>query len=137
MHNDWEPIMMQYGVDLYMCGHEHNYESIYPVANNSRVQDDFVSPLAPVHVVSGAGGAPPLDTFGSYGPWTRLQDNSAWSYSKVEIQNASTLVWQQWYNSYYCSRDVDGNNCKADEFTIVQPDHSPFAPTLKPKEGLV
>ena len=57
MRNDWEPIMMQYGVDLYMCGHEHNYESIYPVANNSRVQDDFVSPLAPVHVVSGAGGA--------------------------------------------------------------------------------
>ena len=119
MRADWEPLMLAYGVDVYMCGHEHNYESIYPVAKGKRIQSSFTDPRAPVHIVSGAGGAPTLDQFGPPGPWTRLQLNNAWSYSKVTVLGAHALKWQQYFNSYY-------GGGLADEFVITQTAHGPF-----------
>ncbi len=72
---DIEPLMLQYGVDLFTCGHEHNYESLFPVKNDKATASNFVNPTAPVHVVTGSGGAPALDLFGEPGPWTRMQQS--------------------------------------------------------------
>jgi len=33
-----EPLMEQYGVQLYLTGHEHNYERTYPVLNGTHVE---------------------------------------------------------------------------------------------------
>jgi acid phosphatase type 7 len=56
----WTPLFDQYGVDLVLAGHNHNYERTYPVAYNELVVDtaanDYTDPGAPIYVVSGGGG---------------------------------------------------------------------------------
>lgn len=51
---DFEPLFMQYGVDVYASGHIHDYEFIYPTYNNTRVQTDFINPRAPVVILRNA-----------------------------------------------------------------------------------
>ena len=37
VRNDLEPLFARYGVDVYIAGHEHDYESVWPVLNGSVV----------------------------------------------------------------------------------------------------
>jgi hypothetical protein len=66
---DLEPILEAHGVDMFLAGHEHDYESIWPVkdcaigSKNCYIGTSFDSPKATVHVVCGEGGEgdpPPL-----------------------------------------------------------------------------
>ena len=54
-----EPLMLKYRVDMYLSGHVHMYERIYPVINGTVVMkgNNYVNPGAPCHVVQGTGGA--------------------------------------------------------------------------------
>jgi hypothetical protein len=75
-----EQLFVEYGVDVYIGAHVHNYERTYPVMNNQvtdhprrnatvcalgssephlcvRSAPVFVKPKAPVYVTNGAGGA--------------------------------------------------------------------------------
>ena len=55
-----EPLLVQYGVDLVITGHDHVYERSFPVANGvvqSFDQQSYCDIGAPIHVVSGGGGA--------------------------------------------------------------------------------
>ena len=59
-----EPLMEEHSVDLYLCGHEHNYERLFPVLNGSFTPNGtFDKPGKPVHIVTGAGGAYSKDPF--------------------------------------------------------------------------
>ena len=58
MRKDLEPLLMAYGVDLFMYGHAHAYESTYPIFNGTATQQSLLEPTAPVHVMSGAAGPP-------------------------------------------------------------------------------
>jgi hypothetical protein len=59
---DLEPILEAHGVDMFLAGHEHDYESIWPVkdcaigSKNCYIGTSFDSPKATVHVVCGEGG---------------------------------------------------------------------------------
>eukprot|EP00940_MAST-03C_sp_MAST-3C-sp2_P002901 g2901.t1 len=94
LRNDVEPLFERYGVDAFLAGHEHDYESIYPTRNNTVLARSFVDPPCTVHFVSGAGGAPALDRFGDPGPFTRKQISS-WGYGRIEVHNASVLHFEQ------------------------------------------
>ena len=87
-----EPLMEEFEVDLYLCGHEHNYERLYPVLNGTFVKS-YVAPGKPVHIVTGDGGAYGPDTFGGAGPWDAFRTN-AWSYSDV-LANQTHIVFRQ------------------------------------------
>lgn len=102
---DIEPLLLQYHVDIYAVGHQHIYESEWPIGSNGHVPaKSFVKPSAPVHVITGAGAAP---AFGSEGPIDPVLEVKAkaddftrlslyrWSYSVVEAFNASVLSFQQ------------------------------------------
>jgi len=114
---DLEPLFMKYGVDVFFAGHEHDYESIWPSFNNKIQQKSFVEPKATSHFVTGAGGAPALDAFGSPGPWTRKQ-LAAWSYGRVTVHNASHFQYDHIINA-------DGSIY--DTVMIVQSSHGPFS----------
>jgi acid phosphatase type 7 len=58
IRKDLEPLMLQFGVDLFMYGHVHSYEATWPVCNGTATQHTLVNPSAPVHVLSGAAGPP-------------------------------------------------------------------------------
>lgn len=118
---DLEPLMLKYGVDLFVAGHEHDYESIWPVAKGKLVAQTFTNPPAPVHFVTGAGGPPGMDKFGDSGPWDRKRNNDP-GYGRIIAKDARTLTFQQVLNA-------DGK--LFDEVTITKESHGPYLDTLE------
>jgi len=51
-----EPLLMENKVDLYLCGHKHNYERTYPIFDNKAFDKDYQSPRAIVQVLFGNAG---------------------------------------------------------------------------------
>ena len=123
-----EPLLLQAGVDLFAFGHDHFYQSNWPVAQSKAAGTSFIAPRAPVHVLSGAGAAPafgaerPAAGGGGGGGGGAVPDYvratiSRWSYSRLTAHNASHLTFEQ----------VDNiNGTVLDTWTIVQPNHGPF-----------
>lgn len=57
-----EPLMAKYDVDVFLTGHEHNYERIWPIMNGTFVKSYDKTGGGPAqgkvaHVITGAGGA--------------------------------------------------------------------------------
>ena len=129
---DYQPVLQEYGVDLYAGGHWHYYESLFPAAPGNAscrscaepLQKNFDSPNVTVHITSGNGGPPGIDTFnescpgpdcGSI-PATRKQ-TTEFGYGRISATNRTHLTFRQFLNS---------NQSLFDEWTIVQPNHGPF-----------
>jgi len=57
-----EPIMVAYGVDVYVCGHVHEYQRTYPLNNQGVIvqssKTTYKNPKGVVHVTVGTGGIP-------------------------------------------------------------------------------
>ena len=126
---DLEPLLLKYAVDVYFAGHNHNYETTWPVARNRTVQKSYVDPRAPVHVTSGAGGPRGLE--GNFGPaqdWSRGPRLCNASYSRVEITaDGRRMRWEQVANA-------DGRIL--DNFTIVRTsDRGPESGALSTGSG--
>ncbi|KAJ7383152.1 hypothetical protein OS493_030304 [Desmophyllum pertusum] len=51
-----EPLFFQYGVDVIIEAHEHSYERLWPVFNDTVTAHNYINPKAPVHFISGAAG---------------------------------------------------------------------------------
>lgn len=119
---DWETLMISHGVDLYLAGHVHAYESLFPVGPNGSVPaTSFASPRAPVHVLTGAGGPPgDPDTFVPT-PYSR-RTLSAWSYSRVTIHNATAFSFEQVFN----------NGTIFDLWSVTDATHNFTCPSLLP-----
>jgi hypothetical protein len=117
VRDDLEPLYADYGVDLYLAGHEHNYESMWPVLNSTVAEEKtFIEPKAPVHFTTGAGGAPGLDTFGATADFIRTR-LSAWGYGLMTAHNATHFTYDHILNE-------DGS--LFDSITIVKSSHSPY-----------
>ncbi|CAG9101315.1 unnamed protein product [Plutella xylostella] len=55
-----EPLLKQFGVDLVIWAHEHSYERTWPLYDNKvyngSLEQPYVNPGAPVHIVTGSAG---------------------------------------------------------------------------------
>jgi len=87
-----EPLMRQYSVDVYLTGHEHNYERLWPIWNGTFIQT-YDSPGKPVHVVTGSAGAYSKDTFGPPAAFDAYR-STEWSFSDV-YANRSAMIFRQ------------------------------------------
>ena len=112
-----EALFYEGGVDLSFEAHEHSYERMFPVYNNTvhnvynqSCVDDvgctgqtvYASPTAPIHIVTGAAGC--NENFGECinpiskhrGPWSAvyLQKGGTYSYGRLTAHNRSVLQWQ-------------------------------------------
>jgi len=93
---DIEPLLLSHNVDIYFCGHNHNYETTWPVYNGTITQKDFVNPKAPVHILAGSAGPPETDVFTDDSPdWSREPRLTNNSYSRVHMWNATHMRYQQ------------------------------------------
>ena len=122
-----EPLMMQYGVDIYDSGHVHDYESVWPVFNSTVCQTNYNNPVCPVHMTEGNGGVPGVaDSFvvtrdcsapksAWYAPYCRTHATGA-AYGRWIAHNASHLEYQH--------VQANGGNV-TDGFVIVQESHGP------------
>ena len=46
----------EYGVDMVVQGHEHSYERLWPVYNETVTAKNYENPQAPVHIITGKAG---------------------------------------------------------------------------------
>lgn len=111
-----EAMMNQYDVDLYISGHEHNYQRSAPVYQGNIVGPStgnlFVNPTAPIYIVTGgAGNDGPNDpvTMSGAPVWT-ISVQQDLSFSMITT-NSTHLVWKQL---------LSANNTISDAFTIIK-----------------
>jgi len=118
-----EKLLYEYGVDLYICGHEHSYERMYPVYNsqvmNGSVAQPYVNPKATVHIVAGSAGCKEgLEYFGpvGMGPWSAFR-SSTYGYARMLVANTTHLHWEQ---------VLDKTGEILDQFWLVNTNHGGF-----------
>jgi len=104
-----EYLLNKYNVDLFLNGHEHNYERNYAVFNSTLVTkgssgapggnasnpEVLVNPKAPIYIISGSAGDKER-----HEPFTRAQPpysafrSNTYGYGRMTIYNATTLLWE-------------------------------------------
>ena len=91
----FEPLFLQYGVDIVYFGHVHWYERMYPINNGTVTQDNYTNPTAPIYIVSGAAGnVEGLDKLrGNKQSVTAFLDDAHYGFGLLTVQNATHLNW--------------------------------------------
>ncbi|KAF4319431.1 hypothetical protein BBO99_00002109 [Phytophthora kernoviae] len=126
-----EDMLFKHGVDLYLCGHQHNYERAFDVYK-SRTWKRTRNMRATTHILTGASGQyltsimrkafeRPVEAWDAF-------RNSIFGYSRMQVMNATHLHWQQ--------IEADPENPAArglygqviDDVWLVQEQHGSFAP---------
>eukprot|EP01063_Lacrimia_lanifica_P008922 TRINITY_DN15998_c0_g1_i1.p1 TRINITY_DN15998_c0_g1~~TRINITY_DN15998_c0_g1_i1.p1 ORF type:complete len:573 (+),score=191.29 TRINITY_DN15998_c0_g1_i1:72-1790(+) len=133
LRNDLEELLYRYGVDLFVNGHEHDYERTYPLAFGYH-EAGYVNPNATVYVVNGGAGNQEIhDPFTKDPPsWSAFRANT-FSYSRVLIHNATHLQWQQVQTDPYDGFPMSEYGEVIDDWWVVQHRHAPFKPEHAPK----
>ncbi|KAF1790933.1 Nucleophile aminohydrolase [Phytophthora cactorum] len=93
-----EDKLFKHGVDVYLCGHQHNYERAFDVYK-SQTWKRTHNMRATTHILTGASGQylttimrkafeRPAETWDAF-------RNNIFGYSRMEVVNATHLHWQQ------------------------------------------
>jgi len=99
-----EALFYEYGVDLYIAGHEHNYERMYDVAPHFNLLHPWLSGVstqtttdmpATTHIVTGAAGNHENhEHFERAIPSRTALRLDEYGYSRMFVYNATHLQWQ-------------------------------------------
>jgi len=128
LRKDIEPLLYKFGVDLFINAHEHNYERMYAIHNNTYMAGNgsLVSdPAASVYVVTGdAGNREGHEPFTMSQPkWSAFRSNT-YGYARMEVHNSTHLLWEQVMTDEGQPKADYGK--VIDSFWLVQNDHGPF-----------
>jgi len=123
----FEDLFNKYGVDIILEAHEHSYERLWPVFNETVTQFNYSNPLAPVHLISGVAGCNedvgfcinPI--FRSHGPWSAFRSSglTSYGYARMNVYNSTHVYWEE-------LRALEHDEIM-DSIWIVQETHGPFA----------
>ena len=132
--NGLERLFYAYGVDVYVAGHEHNYERMYDVApaRNATVPwlsgattQSTVNPPATVHVVTGsAGNIERHEAFKRAAPPRTAFRSNTYGYSRMRVYNRTHVRWEQVMTDNGQPPEEDGR--VIDSVWWVQEHHGPF-----------
>eukprot|EP00294_Goniomonas_avonlea_P001143 CAMPEP_0114558672 /NCGR_PEP_ID=MMETSP0114-20121206/10510_1 /TAXON_ID=31324 /ORGANISM="Goniomonas sp, Strain m" /LENGTH=532 /DNA_ID=CAMNT_0001744085 /DNA_START=8 /DNA_END=1606 /DNA_ORIENTATION=+ len=130
LQDQLEPLFNKYGVDVYLSGHMHMYERMFPIVANGTVDmasvhhapsgsgAQYLNPNGTVHLVQGTGGAFVHERFVSPAPaWSATHDNR-YGMARMRVESASELV--------YTFMDVAGDTV-VDELILHVDNHGPRA----------
>jgi hypothetical protein len=82
-------------VDLYLCGHVHNYERFYATFQSNTSQAT-VNPEATTYITTGAAGCPEQpQPFLTPQPVNSAFRTNTYGYSRFTVHNATHLHWEQ------------------------------------------
>ena len=128
----FEELFFNMGVDLFVNGHEHNYERSYPTYDNKTTQSN-VEPNAPIYIVTGAAGCKELhEPFVQKQPPRSAFRSNTFGYSRMIVHNATHIRWQQvMTDPTFFGPDQYGH--VIDDTWIVQSNHGPFKKSSAPK----
>ena len=90
----FEPLFLEYGVDIVYFGHVHWYERMYPINNSTATQKDYTNPTAPIYFLpASAGNVEGLDTGSITQNYTAFLDDKHYGFGLLTVQNATHLNW--------------------------------------------
>lgn len=137
--HSFETLFYKAGVDIILEAHEHSYERLWPVYNETVTAKNYLNPAAPVHLVSGTAGCKEgidpmlgprgkgqpffcahVTIFTNAGPWSAFRSWSPFrhGYGRLHVVNATHVHWEQVV-------DNDGMTVE-DEIWIEQHSHGHF-----------
>jgi hypothetical protein len=127
LRDTYHPIFDNYGVDLYLCGHIHDYQRSYPIRWNgtydtppTETADDVVDPEGMIHVMVGTGGinhsALPHPT--ELRPWLAFQDLTNFGFLVIDA-TYETLSCEFWSKNYISGGVWDTTTLR-DSFSITK-----------------
>eukprot|EP00929_Paragymnodinium_shiwhaense_P053867 TRINITY_DN27008_c0_g1_i2.p1 TRINITY_DN27008_c0_g1~~TRINITY_DN27008_c0_g1_i2.p1 ORF type:complete len:655 (-),score=91.28 TRINITY_DN27008_c0_g1_i2:3-1943(-) len=95
IRKDVEPLLQKHGVDLFINGHQHNFERSYPMHQGQAVASSYKNPQASIYVVTGSAGNSELEEpFDRPQPqWSAYRSNG-FGYSVMTVHNATHLQMQ-------------------------------------------
>eukprot|EP01065_Artemidia_motanka_P042868 TRINITY_DN581_c0_g1_i1.p1 TRINITY_DN581_c0_g1~~TRINITY_DN581_c0_g1_i1.p1 ORF type:complete len:567 (+),score=211.15 TRINITY_DN581_c0_g1_i1:71-1702(+) len=133
VRKDMEPLFMEYGVDFFINGHEHNYERSYPMYQGKSDKSNM-DPKAPIYVVTGAAGSHELhEPFTRPQPaWSAFRSNS-FCYTRMLVYNSTHIHWQQ-VQTDPTEFPASDYGRVIDDAWIVQHNHGPFNLSTAPKD---
>ncbi|KAJ5902116.1 Metallo-dependent phosphatase [Penicillium taxi] len=90
----FEPLFIQYNVDLVLAGHNHYYERNAPISNFNVDPNELNNPSAPWYIVNGAAGHyDGLDSLKMpLQPYSRYAQDTAYGWSKLTFHNCTHLT---------------------------------------------
>lgn len=106
VRNAFEPLLLQYDVDVYLSGHIHWYERLFPLANGTIDTSSIINGNTYVtgtgksltHIINGmAGNIESHSTLSSDEPIlniTAVLDQKNYGFSKFTFQSSTTATWQ-------------------------------------------
>ncbi|XP_060789936.1 acid phosphatase type 7 [Neoarius graeffei] len=115
-----EDLFYQHGVDLELWAHEHTYERLWPVYNykvfNGSVDEPYVNPKAPVHIITGSAGC--REKHDGFIPkprdWSAFRSTD-YGYTRMHLINSTHIYLEQ------VSDDQSGKII--DSFTLIKEVH--------------
>lgn len=119
-----EDLFYKNGVDLELWAHEHTYERLWPVYDykvyNGSVEEPYVNPKAPVHIITGSAGC--REKHDGFIPkprsWSAFRSTD-YGYTRMHLINSTHLYLEQ------VSDDQYGK--VIDEIMLVKETHGPDA----------
>lgn len=96
LQKTFEELLHKYEVDLYITGHEHSYERVWPTLRNQVVQRNYSRPAATAYLITGAAGCtegltPWKEEF--VPEWSAFRTNTVWGFSTLAV-SADRLEWR-------------------------------------------
>jgi len=99
----FEALFLQYKVDLYLCGHLHYYERLFPISNGVAQEfpgNVYWNPSYPVYVINGAAGNDERHTSATRNQTiSAVLDDSDFGYSRIFVYNATHFRIQFYHSS--------------------------------------
>jgi len=98
MRSNFEQLFLQYKVDVYVSGHIHYYERLFPIANmvpQIFYGNVYDNPTAPIYLINGAAGNDE-----GHQPYllnmsiTAAIDATDYGYSRMHIFNETHFLWE-------------------------------------------
>lgn len=103
----WEDVMLKYGVDVYIAGHIHWYERLYPLGANGTIDTSsivnnstfYTNPGKSItHLINGAAGNveshSTLDEGEAWADFTVSLDYEHYGFGKLTIESDKELTWK-------------------------------------------
>jgi len=96
VRDTFEALFVKYNVDLYICGHVHAYERMWPVYDSKRQQKNYTDPKVPVYLIAGNAG----NVEGHTSDWDIItpdylafRNDDEYGYGILDVINSTTLSW--------------------------------------------
>lgn len=133
-YTGFEELAHRYGVDLYLCGHVHNYQRLLPVYKgevdsscSNAAGNVYTNPKYMVTMVVGSPGCREDISFElPPNPQATLSTYSySYGYAHMQFVNATHMHWTWEQTSTMDFKPIDTEAAYRDDFWLVQSKHGP------------